>query len=99
MELDKFIPFDNTLGEKSLAYLQSIISDRECDVVLDFPANNNVLPDEVIIGLDFAKRKKAVDEFELLLNQELYFKAFKEKHKIKQDEGSGRIGSQKILGC
>lgn len=87
LELDKFIPLDSTLGEKSLAYLRLVISDSECESVLTFLADNNILPDEVVVGLDFAKRKRAVDEFELLLNEETFFQAFKETRNIKQDEG------------
>lgn len=82
-----FIPVEHKLGDEVLGYLKSIISSHEHEKILSFLAHNEVFPDEILVGLELAKRKRAVIEFEKLLNEGEYFAEYKVKKAIGQDEG------------
>lgn len=65
----RFIPIDQKFDPASLAHLKGIFENPDKNKVLDFIATNNILPDDLIVGLQSQARIKAVDEFEMMLNQ------------------------------
>lgn len=67
----RYIPIDQKFDPKSLTHLKAIFDNPNKQKVLDFIATNNILPDDLIAGLQSQARMKAVTEFELMLNKNL----------------------------
>jgi len=67
----RYIPIDQQFDPKSLAHLKAIFDNPDKNKVLDFIAANNILPDDLIAGLQSQARIMAVKEFEIMLNQNL----------------------------
>jgi len=69
--IKRYIPIDQKFDPVSLAHLKAIFDNPDKNKVLDFIATNNILPDELIAGLQSQARIKAVNEFEIMLNRNL----------------------------
>lgn len=67
----QYIAINQKFDPASLAHLKGIFDNPDKKKVLDFIAENNILPDDLIAGLQSQTRIKAVDEFETMLNQNL----------------------------
>ncbi len=67
----RYIPMDQKFDPGSLSHLKAIFDNPDKQKVLDFIAMNNILPDDLIAGLQSQARIKAVKEFELMLNKNL----------------------------
>lgn len=67
----KYIPIDEKFDQKSIEHLKAIFDNPDKQKVLDFIAENNILPDDLIAGLQNQARIKAVQEFEVMLTQDL----------------------------
>jgi len=67
----RFIPIEQKFDPASLAHLKGIFDNPDKKKVLDFIAANNILPDDLIAGLQSQERIKAVNGFEMMLNQNL----------------------------
>lgn len=67
----KYIPLDEKFDQKSVEHLKAIFSNPDKQKVLDFIAENDILTEELIAGLENQKRIKAVREFEGMLKQNL----------------------------
>ncbi len=69
--IKQYLPIDQKFDPASLAHLKGIFDNPDKKKVLDFIAANNILPDDLIAGLQSQARIKAVREFEMMLNQNL----------------------------
>lgn len=67
----KYIPIDQKFDQKSIEHLRAIFDNPDKQKVLDFIAKNNILPDDLVAGLQNQARIKAVQEFETMLEQDL----------------------------
>ncbi len=67
----KYIPIDEKFDQKSIEHLKAIFDNPDKQKVLDFIAKNNILPDDLIAGLQNQTRIKAVHKFETMLGQDL----------------------------
>jgi len=67
----RYLPIDQKFDPKNLEHLKAIFDNPDKKKVLDFIATNSILPDELVAGLQTQSRIKAVNEFEMMLNQNL----------------------------
>lgn len=67
----QYIPIDEKFDQKSLGHLKAIFNNPDKQKILDFIAENEVLPDDLIIGIQNQIRIKAILDFETMLNQNL----------------------------
>jgi hypothetical protein len=67
----RFVPIDEKFDPESLVHLKAIFNNPDRTKVLDFIATNDILPDDLIAGLQGQARIRAVDDFERMLNQNL----------------------------
>lgn len=67
----QYIPIDEKFDQKSVGHLKAIFNNPDKQEILDFIANNNILPDDLIVGIQNQLRVKAVHDFEAMLNQNL----------------------------
>lgn len=67
----KYIPLNEKFDQKSIEHLKAIFDNPNKQKVLDFIARNNILPNDLIAGLQNQARINAVNEFETMLGQNL----------------------------
>ncbi len=69
--IKKYIPINEKFDQKSTAHLKAIFNNPDKQKILNFIAENNILPDDLIAGLQNQTRMNAVKEFENMLSQNL----------------------------
>lgn len=69
--IKKYIPIDEKFDQKSIEHLKAIFDNPNKQKVLDFVAEHNILPDNLIAGLQNQVRIKAIREFEIMLSKNL----------------------------
>ncbi len=69
--IKEYIPIDETFDASKIPHLKAIFADPDKQKVLDFIIDNNILPEELISGIENQQRIKAVQEFESMLEQNL----------------------------
>ena len=67
----RYMPIDEKFDPESLAHLKAIFANPDKNKILDFIAMNSILPDDLIAAIQSQARKKAIAEFESMLNQNL----------------------------
>lgn len=67
----KYIPLTENFDPKSIEHIKAIFDNRDKQEVLDFIATNNIISDDLILGLDCQKKLKAIAEFENMLELNL----------------------------
>lgn len=67
----RYLPINEKFDPKSVAHLKAIFDNPDKKQVLDFIATHNILPDDLVVGLQTQSRIKAVNKFEMMLNQNL----------------------------
>lgn len=67
----EYIPIDEKFDHEKIEHLKAIFVDPDKQKVLDFIAKNNILPEDLIVGLQNQTRINAVREFEGMLCQNL----------------------------
>ncbi|MFA5060035.1 MAG: Shedu immune nuclease family protein [Candidatus Omnitrophota bacterium] len=67
----EYIPIDEKFDHQKVKHLRAIFADPDKQKVLDFIAKNNILPEDMIAGLQHQARMGAVREFENMLDQNL----------------------------
>jgi hypothetical protein len=67
----KFIPVDNTFNNEEISNLQAIFANPEKSELMDFIIENEILPTDLIIGLQNIHKVNAVKEFDRMLNDNL----------------------------
>ena len=63
----KFIPIDEKFDQKSVEHLRAIFNNPDKQQILNFIAENDILPDDLIAGIQNQKRIEAVKDFERML--------------------------------
>ncbi len=69
--IKKYIPLDEKFDQTSIEHLKAIFDNPDKQQLLDFIVSNNILPEELITGLQYQSRINAVREFETMLGQDL----------------------------
>lgn len=59
------------MDQESIEHLKAIFYNLDKQELLDFIAKNNILPDDIVAGLQNQERIKAVQEFLTMLDQDL----------------------------
>lgn len=67
----KYIPIDEKFDQESIEHVKAIFDNPDRQKVLDFIAKNNILPDDLVAGLQNQVRIKAAQEFEAMLGHDL----------------------------
>lgn len=67
----KYIPIDEKFDQEKVEHLKAIFDNPNKEQILDFIAKNNILPKDLITGLQNQTRINAVKEFENMLSQNL----------------------------
>ena len=67
----KYILLNEKFDHESIEHLKAIFDNPDKQKVLDFIAKNNILPNDLIAGLQSQARINAVNEFETMLGQNL----------------------------
>ena len=69
--IKRYIPIDDRFNPENIEHLRAIFDNKDKEELLRFVAQNDILPEELISGLKYQSQRKAVTEFEELLNQDL----------------------------
>ncbi|MCK4744452.1 DUF4263 domain-containing protein [Candidatus Parcubacteria bacterium] len=69
--IKKYIPVDEKFDQKNIEHLKAIFDNPDKQKVLDFIAKNNILPDDLVVGLQNQTRIKTIKQFEAMLDQDL----------------------------
>jgi len=69
--IKKYIPLDEKFDQNNIEHLKAIFDNPDKQRVLDFIVSNNILTEELIVGLQYQARINAVREFETMLTQDL----------------------------
>ncbi|MBX7173620.1 MAG: DUF4263 domain-containing protein [Pyrinomonadaceae bacterium] len=69
--IKNFISLDKSLDEDKISFIKALFSNPEKEKLLKFIADNNIIPQELVLGLQYANRLKAVKEFEEMLKKDL----------------------------
>lgn len=67
----RYIPLDEAIDLKSTNHLKAIFANPDKQELLNYVATNDILPDELIRGLEYRKKVKAIEEFEEMLKENL----------------------------
>lgn len=67
----EYIPIDEKFDHEKVEHLKAIFAGPDTQKVLDFISKNNILPEDLILGLQNQVRINAVREFEDMLGQNL----------------------------
>jgi hypothetical protein len=67
----KYIPIDQKFNQENIEHLKAIFDNPDKQEVLDFIGRNNILPDDLVVGLQNQKRKRAIQDFKKMLEQDL----------------------------
>lgn len=66
-----FIPLDKPFDKANADQIKALFSLPDKDQLVNFVLTNDVIPEDLEIGLIHAKRAKAISEFELMLSNDL----------------------------
>ena len=69
--IKEYIPLNEQFDQNSIEHLKAIFDNPDKQIVLDFIAKNNILPEDLIAGLQNQVRINAVQEFENMLDYNL----------------------------
>lgn len=67
----KYITIDEKFDHQNIEHLKAVFADPNKQKVLDFMVKNNILPQDLILGLQNQDRSNAIKEFEDMLNQNI----------------------------
>ncbi len=67
----KYIPIDESFDEKNIKHIKGIFENPDKIAVLDFISKNDILPKDLLLNIEYEKRKKAIDDFETKLTLNL----------------------------
>lgn len=74
----KYIPIDEKFDPDSIEHLKALFANEDKIKVLQFIWENNILPDDLITGLQFQMKIKAINEFEEMLHKDLLEKKWQD---------------------
>lgn len=64
-----YIPLDNPFDVESAKQIKSLFSLPNQNEVIEFILSNKIIPQDLVLGLRLSQRKKAIEVFESMLNQ------------------------------
>lgn len=64
-----YIPLDNPFDVESAKQIKSLFSLPNQNEVIEFILSNKIIPQDLVLGLRLSQRKKAIEAFESMLNQ------------------------------
>ncbi|MHB1276650.1 MAG: Shedu immune nuclease family protein [Candidatus Humimicrobiaceae bacterium] len=67
----EYIPIDEKFDHERIEHLKAIFANPDTQSVLKFILKNNILPEDLVLGLQIQLRINAVTEFEEMLDQNL----------------------------
>lgn len=67
----KFISIDDSFSGENINYLKTLFGQPEKQKVINLIFEKDILSDEILIGIEYANRLKAIDEFQSMLKQDL----------------------------
>jgi len=71
LDIKRFIPIDGKFNQDNIEQLKAIFDNEDKDKFLSFIDQNNILPEDLISGLQYKSKKNAIDEFEEMLKKNL----------------------------
>ena len=69
--IKRYIPIDEKFDQESIEQLKAFFDNPDKQKLLDFVAKNDILPEDLIAGLQNQARINAVEQFEIMLEQDL----------------------------
>ncbi len=66
-----YIPINEKFDPDSIKHLKAIFDNQDKTSVLNFIAQNQILPDDIVAGLEYRKKINAISEFEKMLTEDL----------------------------
>ena len=84
----EYIPIDEKFDKESTEHLKAIFSNPDTQKVLDFIAQNEILPEVIIKGLQYQNRTQSIQQFESMLEQNL----------VEQDWQNWFVANDWVLG-
>lgn len=69
--IKKYIPLDNQFSKENLTYLQTFFNHPKKQELVHFFLQNNIIPEELLLALNQISKKRAVNEFEKMLENDL----------------------------
>lgn len=69
--IKEYIPIDEKFDHEKVEHLKAVFADPDTQKVIDFISKNNILPEDLVLGLQIQLRINAVREFEEMLGQNL----------------------------
>lgn len=69
--IKEYIPLDDKFNHDDIQHLKALFANPEESMILNFIVDNDILPDELIVGLQNVQKVKAVKEFESMLQDDL----------------------------
>jgi hypothetical protein len=67
----EYLPINDDFDQKNIKHLKAIFNNPNKKEILSFINDNNILSDDLMIGLETQNKIKAVEEFEVMLEQNL----------------------------
>jgi hypothetical protein len=67
----KFISIDDSFSKENIDYLKTLFGQPEKQKVINLIFEKGILPNEILIGIEYANRLKAISEFKSMLEQDL----------------------------
>jgi hypothetical protein len=67
----KYIPLDETFDQKNIEHIKAIFENPDKEQVLDLILKNEILPQDLLAGLEKRVRLEAISEFEEMLTDDL----------------------------
>ncbi len=67
----EYITIDDDFDQSNITNLKAVFNNPDKQKLLEFVASNNILPAELISGLQFQSKVNAVTEFEKMIDQDL----------------------------
>lgn len=66
-----YIPISSDMSQSDVTALKSLFNNPNTQQMLDFIVKNEIIPDDLVIGLQNASRSQAIADFENMLTQDL----------------------------
>ena len=69
--IKEYIPLDENFNKEKISHLQAIFANPKKSELIDFISKNEILPTDLILGLQNIQKVNAVKDFERMLNDDL----------------------------
>lgn len=69
--IKKFISLDDSFSPENAAYLKELFNQPDKQEIVKLIIEKDILPEEIILGIEYANRLKAIEEFKSMLDKNL----------------------------